>query len=228
MKKSVLITGSSKGLGRELARTLFSRGYNIIIHGRDEQALEKLRRECRKKSQLCDVVVGDLREESIVDGLGEIAEKRNLDVLINNAGVYLNKKVEETSYEEYRKMMDVNFFAPVRLIKMVLPIFRKKGMGLIININSVAGKQGYDGESAYCASKSALRGFSEALKYEVTNRGIGVIDVYSGAIATQMIKGRKDPMKCIDPKEASEVITNLREQYPTVRVNEITLNRRIY
>ncbi len=226
VKKTVLITGSSKGLGKCLALE-FSRKYNIILHGRDKKSLEGVTRQIKASGMDYDVIMGDITSENVLESLAVKAKRKNIDILINNAGIYLNQEFGE-SYEDFKRIMDVNFLAPVRLIQKILPFFVKKGSGLIVNINSVAGKRGSKGESAYCASKHALKGFSDSLKYEVTGKGIRIIDFYLGAMATQMVKGRKNPEMCIQPKDAARFIFGVCNEYPSLNPDEININRRKY
>jgi len=109
-----------------------------------------------------------------------------------------------------------------------MPIMASNGSGLIININSLAGKSGSNGESAYCASKHALRGFSSSIQFDATKYGIRVIDVYLGAVQTDMTKGRKDQEKFILPEDVAKSIFNVSKNYKSMRVTELNLNRSIY
>ncbi len=223
-KKTVLITGSNKGIGRCLALEFSGKGYDIIIHGRDRISLEEVKQQIEKNSE-CSIVVGDITSEKTIEDLAELAKSKGIDILVNNAGIYLNNPVENMSFEECKNMMDVNFFAPVRLIKAILPIFKEKGSGLIVNINSIAGKQSTHGESAYCASKHALRGFSNSLKPEVINYA-RIIDIYLGATATQMTKGRRaDFDLLIKPEEAAKAIVRNCDAYETLCPKEIDIGR---
>jgi len=226
--ETVLITGSSKGLGKCLALMFAQNGYNIIVHGRDERALAELKDTIAGKGVRCDIVAGDITSKETVRELAEISEKRNLKILINNAGIYCKKPFPEMALEDFRNVMEVNLFAPIYLTHALFSIFRKKRSGVIVNINSIAGKNSSDGESAYCTSKHGLRGFTGSLQFDATKNGIRVIDVYLGAMDTAMIEGRKDPEKCISPSEAAQFVFNVCKEYRSMRVNEVELNRRLY
>jgi len=176
----------------------------------------------------CDVVVGDLVEKDTIRKIQIISEKKGIDVLINNAGIYLNKPFLETSMEEFRKVIETNFMAVVSLTYALFPIMQSKGSGLIININSLAGKNGSDGEAAYCASKHALRGFSSSLQFDATKYGIRIIDVYLGAMQTRMTEKRENHDRLIKPDQASEMIINICENYDSLRATEIDLMRANY
>ncbi|MBI1937701.1 MAG: SDR family oxidoreductase [Ignavibacteriales bacterium] len=226
--KTVLITGASKGLGEQLAKIFSKNNYNIIIHGRDIKRLEALQEAVLKEGVECFIAAGDLKSIKTIYSLAETAEAKNIDILINNAAVYLKKSLTETSFEDYRNVIESNLLAPIFLIKQLFPFFERKGEGAIININSFAGKNGSDGESAYCASKHGLRGFTNSIQYDAVRAGIRIIDVYLGAMNTDMVNGRKDKEKCISTVEAADFIFKLCSDYKSMRVNEIDLARRIY
>lgn len=216
MEKCVCVTGASRGLGRELALQ-FSKSHNVMIHGRDLEALQEVYNKIPKGRGY--IVVGDIREEKTLDYLGEIAKAKDLDILVNNAGIYSNN---------LKEVMDVNFFAPINLTERILPIFKSKKSGLIININSIAGKQGGLGESVYSASKHALKGYFDSLRFNVTKYGIRILDVYPGGINTQMTDWRENQKLLMDPKEVAKVIVKNCELYESLSVNEISIGRRHY
>ena len=227
-EKTVLITGSSRGLGKSLALVFAENRYNVILHGRDEQALKKVQESVLENNVECDVVIGDITTGETISRLSEIAERRNFDILINNAGLYVKEPFPDMSLEDFRRIIEVNLIAPVCLTHKVFPIFQRKKSGLIININSIAGKNASDGESAYCASKHGLKGFTRSLSFDATRSGIRVIDVYLGAMNTGMTKGRKEPEKCIKTSEAADLIFRICKDYRSMRINEINLSRRRY
>jgi short-subunit dehydrogenase len=228
MPKTILITGSSSGLGRELAIKLSEDGNKIITHGRNASELSNLKKQIEQKGISNPIIVGDLSSQQTLTSLINEAKKFDLDILINNAGQYLNKEFFNCAEEEINNILNINFFSHIKLIKGILPHFLNKKKGLIININSIAGLQGSKGEALYSASKHALKGFSESLKLEVTSKGIIIMDVYLGAMATKMAAGRKNPELCIQPKEAASVISRLCETYDSLYVSEIKLLRRKY
>jgi len=224
-KKNVLITGSSNGLGKHLALEFSAKDYDIIIHGRNQSSLEKIKAQIQENKTKCHIIQGDIRSRKVLESLSDSAKQYNLDILVNNLGVYLNEKFENIGLKTYREIMDINFFSAVNLTKKILPIFKAKGSGLIVNINSIAGKEGSNGESAYCASKQALRGFFNSIRQEITKYGIRVIDIYSGAIATQMTAKRKNPELLIQPKEAAEFIVKNCNLYNSLFPKEIDIGR---
>lgn len=225
---TVLITGSSRGLGRSLARTFASHGFRLILHGRDRSALSEARTAIAPCGVDCDMVCGDLTSRKTIDDLYDAADGRSLDVLIHNAGVYRNELLADLDPSEFRRLIDVNLMAPVVLTKKLWPLFKRQRYGLIININSMAGHMGADGEGAYSASKHGLRGFARSFRFEANRDGVRVTDVYLGTMNTAMVEGRRDPAKCIRTDEAADVIWRLSTEYVSLRVDEIHLNRRLY
>lgn len=226
--KTALITGSSKGLGKSIALHFSRKKINIILHGRDTKALYKVKKSILENGVKCDVVVGDITSDDTIDKLYKMAECRDIEILINNAGVYINKPFSNMITDEFRKIVEVNLISPVILTKKIFPLFQKKKSGLIININSIAGKTPSDGESAYATSKHGLRGFTKVLQIEANKDRIRVLEVYSGTMNTAMISGRRDPEKCIQTEEVADLIYRLCKDYHSMRINEIDLNRRNY
>ncbi len=229
MNYAVLITGSSKGLGRSLSLAFAFAGHDIILHGRDVARLEQVERDVVRYGSKCQVVVGDLTDEKIMDELVVCAKEFNIGILINNAGVYLQKSVDETSFDEIKYLTDINLFAPIKLTKKIFEChFKKQNHGQIININSVAGKNASAYESAYSATKHALRGFMNAFQFEALRYGVTILNIYSGAMRTDMTEGRRDSEKFMKTKEVAELICSLSENYSSLRISEVEILRKIY
>ena len=138
-KKTILITGSSKGLGRELALELSGKESMIITHGRDEVSLITLKKEIEKKGHRNIVVRGDISKEQTLNSLISTSINNEVDIIINNVGQYLNGEFLNLDEKDFENILNVNFLSVVKLVKGVLPYFIKKKKGLIININSIAG-----------------------------------------------------------------------------------------
>lgn len=225
---SVLITGSSAGLGRSLAWAFHNRGNQVILHGRNEQRLNELYGEIG-----LDIVIGDLTDARTIGRLYEVALRHEIDVLVNNAGQYLNGCPAETTPAELEAIIQTNLIAAIRLTLQIYPIFKAKGKGLIVNINSLAGKTFNDREAAYCASKWGLRGFMGSFRHAARQEGIGILDIYLGAMRTGMKNpdGRglsySDPREdgFLDPDDVAEAIVNLCVGYPGLRINEVEIGR---
>ena len=173
------------------------------------------------------MVVGDIAETQTIADLTATAVKHDIDILVNNAGVYARKPIDEMAVDEVRQVLEVNLIAPMLLTRQILQFFKQKSAGLIININSIAGKNPSMHESVYCASKHGLRGFMGSLQFESLKYNVPIIDVYLGAMNTEMASARADTDKFIRTEEVADLISNL-EDYASMRVNEINILRRVY
>lgn len=220
---NVLITGSSKGLGRSLSLKFSSEGYGVILHGRNQEDLDRVKAVVLGKGVNCDVVRGDITLPKTLDRLYKMAAKKGIDVLINNAGVCDSKPFWKMSPEEIRNIMEVNLIAPIELIHKVFPLFLNKRSGVIININSLAVKHPSEFESVYCASKHGLNGFTQALQLESQKYNLRIINVYIGAMNTSMAINRKNRDKLISTVDVAETIYGLCKDYPSMIVTEVEM-----
>lgn len=222
-----IITGSSKGLGEEIACKLASIGYNIVLHGRDERALALNRQKIKTQYGVsCKYVQGDLTDNSVLDKIKDKIDNLPVTILINNAGVYHNCDITDLSNLDIENMFKVNTIAPIILTKYAYTKYRLEGAGIIVNINSVAGKTGNPKESIYCASKFGLRGFSTSL--QMMADAVKIIDVYPAGIKTDMTSHRQDHDMFIDPCEAADLICNSIVNYKSLRVSDLEIRRTLY
>ena len=226
MPKTVLITGSSKGLGRKLAYIFAQNKYNVIIHGRDQPAMAEVADEVLKKGVVCDAVLGDLSSPKTIDNLYEVAKKRELDILINNAAMYAHKPFTEMSAKDLRRIIEVNLIAPALLTMKIYPIMKAHKSGTIINISSMAATVANELEAAYCASKHGLRGFSRSFWYEASRNGVRMMSISLGAMRTSMTAYREDHAQLIDPFEVAIKIFNACKEYDSLAVEELSLRRK--
>jgi len=226
--RTALITGSSKGLGRSLALEFAKHGYNIILHGRDLKRLEEVRKAIRRKGRKCEFVAGDINSLKTENALFDIAKLMKLKVLINNAAIYSNAPIHRVPRESYQALIDTNLVTPISMTAFAFHLFQLKKEGLIININSIAGKRPGQDEAVYCASKYGLRGFSESIKPSAAEFGIRILDVYLGAVRTDMVKNRPGFKKFIYPEEAAAVIFALSQTYKSLTIREVEIGRRNY
>ena len=226
MPKTVLITGSSKGLGRNLASIFAQNKYNIILHGRDQPNMAEVADEVLKRGVVCDAVLGDLSSDKTIDNLYEVAKKRELDILINNAGMYVHKPFSEMSAKELQRIIEVNLIAPALLTMRIYPIMKERKSGTIINISSMAATVANELEAAYCASKHGLRGFTRSFQYEAKRYGVRMISVYLGAMRTAMTAYREDHAQLIDPYEVAIKIFNACKEYDSLTIEELSIRRK--
>jgi NAD(P)-dependent dehydrogenase (short-subunit alcohol dehydrogenase family) len=186
--KTVLITGTSKGIGLETAIGFGRAGYKVFATMRHPEMAHDFKEVVAKES--LDITISKMdvdSTESVKLCIEEILDEiGTLDILVNNAGIEHHCSVEELSMSDFKAIMETNYFGAIRCIKAVMPQMRKNKKGCIINVASVAGKISNSPLGAYAASKFALEAISEALAQEVKPFNIRVAIVEPGIINTQM------------------------------------------
>jgi len=188
---TAVITGATSGIGRATALEFSRAGVSVVVAGRREERLQKLVAEIETAGGQALAVVTDVAVQSQVDHLIENAVERfgRVDTLVNNAGVGFAGRFDQMSLEDFRRLMDVNFWGAVYASRAVVPRMKaQRGGGVIINVSSIFGKRGVPFETAYCASKFALAGFSEALRAELMSDGIDVSTIFPGAVETEIFE----------------------------------------
>jgi NAD(P)-dependent dehydrogenase (short-subunit alcohol dehydrogenase family) len=180
-RRVALVTGASFGIGRACADHLAAAG--LKVYGTS-------RRPAKAAGTGVPMLALDVCRDNSVKACVDrvIAESGRIDVLVNNAGIAMEGAVEETGLDEIRAVLETNFFGAVRMIRAVLPIMRRQQGGRIINMGSVAGFLPMPYSAAYCASKHALRGFSESLDHEVRRFGVHVSVIEPGFIRTGIVE----------------------------------------
>jgi 3-oxoacyl-[acyl-carrier protein] reductase len=194
-KKTAIITGGSRGIGKEIATILAKKSVNVVICSRTQseicsaaEDIKKLTGNSNALGVKCDVGIPS-QVNSLIKLIMEKFGSDTIDVLVNNAGVAFNRKLIDTSEEEWDKTINSNLKGAFLFTKAVLPYMISKGSGVILNINSGAGKAGFSNLSAYCASKFGLLGLAESLALEVnaySNNNIRVLTMFLGEVATKM------------------------------------------
>jgi NAD(P)-dependent dehydrogenase (short-subunit alcohol dehydrogenase family) len=187
---SVLITGTSAGLGLATALTVARAGHTVYATMRNPGRSPELARTAAKEGLPIHISTMDVDSDSSVKtGIGAIyREAEHLDVLVNNAGVEGNGSVEELPLEKVRAVMETNYFGALRCIQAVVPDMRQRKSGCIINISSIAGKIANSPSGCYAASKYALEAISEALAQEMISFNVRVAIVEPGIIDTAMAR----------------------------------------
>ncbi len=180
--KTVWITGASSGIGRGLALALAAEGARLILSGRNEAALAEVAVAC-PGSAILAFDATDLEALPAIVARAE-AVTGQIDLLVNNAGIGARGLARDVQFEVYQKIMEVDFFAPLRLTQLVLPAMRARGSGHIAAVSSLSGKFGNPGATAYCAAKFALTGFFDALRSEVAHEGINITVITPGFVKT--------------------------------------------
>lgn len=190
MKKNVLITGTSTGVGFESAVLFAQKGYKVYASMRNTKKSLALQEKIEAENLDIDIVTLDVTDaKTITEAVNFILEKDNkIDLLINNAGAGFAKTTEQTSEEEMNWVTDVNYLGVIRCIKAVLPIMRKQRSGHIINITSVGGLVGQPFNEFYCGAKFAVEGYTESLASYVSEPfNIHFSLVEPGGISTEFM-----------------------------------------
>lgn len=199
MKKVIVITGGSEGLGKAIARRLAG-DHRVIILATNEDKLKATAQEIGCDFMVCDITKYDQIERAVK----QISKKyKKIDVLINNAGLWITGELINNDPEQIRKLLEVNTLGTMWFAHAVIPIMKKQRSGLIINIFSDAGLRPKAERTVYNASKYAITGFTKSLEMELGKYGIGVTGIYPSKIKTKIFeKAGAD----IDLSDASDAI----------------------
>ena len=193
MQKIAIVTGSSSGIGLETSVALAKDGYHTYATMRDVSKSSNLKEIVEKENLSIEITELDVDKENSIDSAIKkiISDKGRIDILVNNAGYGLFGCVEDITIQEVKEQFQTNFFSVVSLVQKVAPIMRKQGSGIIVNVSSVAGRIGFPGSPAYIASKFALEGLSESMRYELSPYGVKTVIIEPGAIRTNFMKNTK-------------------------------------
>lgn len=198
MNKLAIITGGTRGIGKQIALTFAKEGYNIAINYRTEnEDLKNTKKEIEENNVKCFTFQGDVTNfkdcEQFVKQIVE--EFGNIDVLVNNAGITRDTLLMRMKEEDFKQVIDTNLIGTFNVTKNVISYMMKARSGRIINISSVVGISGNAGQTNYSASKAGIIGFTKSLAKEVASRNITVNAVAPGFIETQMTAVLKEDIK---------------------------------
>ena len=193
-QRTALVTGSTRGIGKETTLLLLKKGLNVIISSRSQDSVDNVIEEIldkfpSKKENILGLKC-DVSKHSEVKSLVDVSVKRfgRIDVLVNNAGIVYFKCLLDTTEEEWDKTIDTNLKGVFLFTKEVLPYMIENKSGVIINVSSGAGKSGFPNLSAYCASKFGVIGLTESVAKEVTDNNVKIMAICPGGVDTKMIK----------------------------------------
>ena len=198
MDKCALITGATRGIGKQIAITLAKQGYNIALNYRKEnEELENTKKEIEKIGVQILAVKGDVANfEDCKNFVKQVIERfGQIDVLVNNAGITKDMLLMRMKKEDFEQVIDTNLVGTFNVTKNVVPYMMKARSGRIINISSVVGISGNAGQTNYSASKAGIIGFTKSLAKEIASRNILVNAVAPGFIETNMTDVLKDDVK---------------------------------
>ena len=237
MDQYIFITGASSGFGEATAQLFASKGYSLILMARREERLLELKKTLSKQVEVITLAC-DVRDELKVNQMistldSSILEK--IEVLINNAGLAVGKgPIDEGLSDDWERMIDTNVKGLLYVTKAIIPFFKAKKKGQIINIASIAGKEVYPGGNVYCATKHAVDALSRAMRIDLVSHGIKVSNLAPGAAETEcsMVRGKGDTKTAnhvydgYDPLVAmdiAETIWFLFTRPAHVNINDITV-----
>lgn len=183
-----VVTGSGSGIGRALAQQLAAAGLALGLADLDEAGLQQTAQSLAKTGALVTTHIVDVAKEEAVKSFAADVSARHgrVTLLINNAGVALHGDFEEVSLDDFRWLMEINFWGTVYGVKYFLPLLKREPRAHIVNLSSVFGIIAPAGQAAYSASKFAVRGFTEALRHELEGSNVGVSCVHPGGIRTSI------------------------------------------
>lgn len=191
--KVVIVTGASEGIGLAAARLLAADGARLALAARSEENLRTLAAELERSGTDVAAFPTDLRREDQTRRMVEQAFARfgRIDVLINNAGQGMAGFLEHAPVEDYLRLVELNLFGPVWAMQAVIPLMRRAGGGLILNVSSMVSKMHIPGLGYYASTKAALNVLSETARYELAGDNIRVITVFPRATATDFGKNSR-------------------------------------
>ena len=194
--KVVIVTGGTRGIGLEVAKSFYEKEANVIIFGSKKESVDKAVEELSKDNILVEGYYPNLNNyQEVVETIDKIYNKyKRIDVLINNAGISANKKIEDTTSEEFMHIMDININAMYNTSKAVTIYMKKQGYGQIININSQSGVMCEPPFPIYNASKTGANAFRKAIQNDLAHNNIKITDVCPGLIQTDFYKRAKNEL----------------------------------
>ncbi|HET9102821.1 MAG TPA: SDR family NAD(P)-dependent oxidoreductase [Solirubrobacteraceae bacterium] len=210
--KTILITGASSGIGEATALKLGAAGATVLLVARTKEKLDEVAAEVDAAGGHGISYPCDLTDPDDIDRMAQevLADQGSVDVLVNNAGKSIRRSVNRSydRFHDYQRTMQLNYFAPVKLILDLLPVMREQGSGHIVNISSIGLQINTPRFAAYLASKAALDAFSRSIGPEVIGDGVHLTTVYMPLVRTPMIAPTKvyDRVPTLSPEQAADMI----------------------
>jgi len=229
-RKVAIVTGASRGVGRAICIAFAKEGATIVLAARSPQKLAETAEEVREAGAKAEIVITDLTREEAIKNLMKVTNEKfsRLDILVNNAGVTVSAELEWTSTQDWDRLFAVNARAPFILCRESLPLLKKAPRAYIINIVSVVGVKCYALQSAYTASKHALRGMTKSLAEELRGTNVRVHSICPGGIDTDMIGQIRPDIKKEDlmrPEEIAELVVYLVTHKGNAVIDELHIRR---
>lgn len=228
--KVAIVTGASRGIGRAISIELAKEAATVVLAARAMDKLKETAEQVTASGGKAHIILTELTDEqSIKNLIRETGEKcGRLDILVNNAGITHSAKLEETLTEDLDRCLNINARAPFILCREALPLLKKVEAAYIINIASVVGVKAYPLQSAYTASKHALRGMTMALAEEMRGSNVRVRLLCPGGVDTELVtKVRPDIKKkdLMQPEEIAELVLYLLTHKGNAVIDELHIRR---
>ena len=227
--RTALVTGATEGIGRATAFALGRAGWQVGVCARTASRVDALLGELAAAGIRAGGGAGDVGDERdapaivrhVTDALGAV------DALVNNAGVLIAKPFEELTPADWDRTMATNLRSLFLMTREVLPEMRRRRRGTVVNVASLAGRNGFVGGTAYAASKHAVLGFSKSLMLEARRDGIRVVAVCPGSVGTAMLREqpllKADPDKILKPEDVASTILHVLELPERALVSELDI-----
>ena len=213
-EKVVLVTGAGRGIGRAIAHAFAAEGAAVALQGKTKKNLEKVQRELKALGVGTVVLPGDVSDEGTVSRCVAAAEQElgPIDVLVNNAGIFATGPIDKIDALVFDRVLEVYLRGPFLMSRAVLPGMKGRRRGHIVNIASTAGRRGFPGGGAYCASKFGLAGLTEAMRYDVRAFDVRVTCVFPSSVATDLAREHDAGLKeerAIQPEDVARAVVAL-------------------
>jgi 3-oxoacyl-[acyl-carrier protein] reductase len=222
----VIVTGASRGIGRAIANKFASEHKDVMLFGRDEEALETVYHEVRRFKVESEFFAGDVADEEFVKrSVKQILDKYGkVDHLINNAGMGIFKRFVDSELKDFKQQIDTNLYGIYTFTKAVVNSMISKRSGSIINISSLAGKNSFVTGTMYSAAKHAVMGFTKSLMLELREYNIRVAVVCPGSVDTEFfnttdIKPKLE--KILKPSDIAEIVSSIVKLPPNALMSEV-------
>lgn len=222
---NAVVTGAGSGLGKALAIALANDGHSVLMNGRDGEKLVAASKSVKGSV----VAAGDIADKIVRAKIFAQAIKKfgKIDLLINNAGILMEGPLDEMDTEDINKVMQINTIAHMELCRIFYAHMKKQGGGTIVNVISTTGLTGKENSSVYAASKFAMRGFTDSLRFEANKSNVRVFGVYPGGMKTGLFGKKRDTSKFMDPADVAETILSMVNSYKN-STGDITIYRMSY
>jgi 3-oxoacyl-[acyl-carrier protein] reductase len=226
---TALITGATEGIGRATAFALGRAGYRVGVLARTESKIKQLVAQLKEEGIEAAGAAADVgRPDQVTPAVDQLTQTLGeMQVLVNNAGVLIAKPFEELTLDDWDVTMATNVRSLYLMTRAVVPAMRRSRSGTIVNVASLAGRNGFVGGTAYTASKHAVLGFSRSLMLELRKENIRVVTILPGSVATGMLRDqpmlKSDPNKILTPEDVADTILHSIQLPDRAMVSELDI-----